>query len=117
MHEELEQTLFRRWPTWFDIQGFEHGDGWFDILWRLCMDLRPLVDELEGESSQSFAVVRVREERGGLRVYVNDGTDAIYERIQAAEEESYQVCEICGEPGSRWQNGWIRTRCAEYAEE
>jgi hypothetical protein len=117
MHEELEQTLFQRWPAWFDIQGFEHGDGWFGILWRLFADLRPLVDELEGQGNQSFAVVRVREERGGLRVYVNDGTDAIYERIQAAEEESYHVCEICGEPGSLRQNGWIRTRCAEHAED
>jgi hypothetical protein len=24
-------------------RGFEHGDGWFDILWRLCEDLEPLV--------------------------------------------------------------------------
>lgn len=35
MREELEQKLFLRWPTWFDVQGFEHGEGWFDILWRL----------------------------------------------------------------------------------
>jgi hypothetical protein len=46
MRKELEQHLVERWPTWFhtkgDIRctamprGFEHGDGWFDILWRLC---------------------------------------------------------------------------------
>jgi hypothetical protein len=81
MHGKLEQKLVRRWPAWFDIQGFEHGDGCFDILWRLFADLQPLVEELEREGSQSFAVVRVREERGGLRVYANDGTDAIWERI------------------------------------
>jgi hypothetical protein len=49
MREELEQKLVERWPTWFDTNGdvrrtamsfgFCHGDGWFDILWRLCEDL------------------------------------------------------------------------------
>ncbi len=117
MHEELEQKLFRRWPAWFDVQGFEHSDGWFDILWRLFADLQPLVDELEGGGSRSFTVVRVREERGGLRVYVNDGTDAMWERIEAAQQESLRTCEICGGPGRRRENGWVRTRCDEHAGE
>ncbi len=81
------------------------------------MDLRPLVDELEGEGSRSFTLVRVREDRGGLRVYVSDGTDAILERIEAAQQGSFLTCEVCGRPGWRRQNGWIRTRCDEHAEE
>ena len=50
MRKELEQKLFERWPTWFNpkgdfrltamTRGFEHDDGWFDILWRLCEDVR-----------------------------------------------------------------------------
>jgi hypothetical protein len=28
-------------------QGFECGDGWFEVVWRLCSDLEPLVRELE----------------------------------------------------------------------
>ena len=117
MHEELEQKLVHCWPTWFDIQGFEHGDGWYGILWRLFTDLRPLVEGMEGEGSQPFEVVRVREEGGGLHVYVSGGTDDIYERIQAAEEESRRTCEVCGKPGYRWGDGWTRTRCDEHAEE
>ena len=117
MRDELEQKLARRWPDWFDVQGFECDDGWFDILWRLFTDLQPLVEELDRENDRPFAVVRVQEERGGLRVCVNDGTDDIYERIQAAEMDSHHVCEVCGEPGGRRQDGWIRTRCAEHAEE
>jgi hypothetical protein len=48
MQKELEQRLVKRWPTWFNTEGdirytgmsrgFDHGDGWFDILWRLCED-------------------------------------------------------------------------------
>jgi len=117
MHEELEKKLFRRWTAWFDIQGFEHGDGWFGIIWRLFEDLQPLVEELEGEGGQPFAVVRVREEGGGLRVYVNDGTDAMWERIEAARQESLLICEVCGQPGWRREDGWIRTRCDDHAGE
>jgi hypothetical protein len=53
MRKELEQRLFERYPTWFNPKGdFRHtampwgfcnDDGWFDILWRLCEDLEPLV--------------------------------------------------------------------------
>jgi hypothetical protein len=32
--------------------GFCHGDGWFDILWRLCEDLEPLVAEFEAAGHQ-----------------------------------------------------------------
>jgi len=117
MDEELEQKLVRRWPAWFEIEGFEHGDGWFGILWRLFADLQLLVEGMEGEGAPPFAVVRVREERGGLRVYVSDGTDAIWERIEAARQESFLACEVCGQPGRRRENGWIRTRCDGHAWE
>jgi hypothetical protein len=56
MREELEQRLVERWPTWFKTEGdirftampwgFTHDDGWFNILWRLCVDLEPLVAQL-----------------------------------------------------------------------
>ena len=117
MREELERRLLLRWPEWFDIRGFEHGDGWFGILWRLCEDLEPLAEGLEGEGSPPFEVVRVREEGGGLRVYASGGTDAIRERVEAAQEESLRTCEVCGQPGLRRRNHWARIRCDEHAEE
>jgi transposase len=36
-------------------RGFEHDDGWFDILWRLCEDLEPLVASVEAVPFISFA--------------------------------------------------------------
>ena len=80
MRKELEQRLVERWPTWFntggDIRytampwGFAHDDGWFDLLWRLCEDLEPLVAQLEQDSGQKFEVLQVKEKFGGLRFYV-----------------------------------------------
>jgi hypothetical protein len=112
MQKELEQRLVERWPTWFNTEGdirrtamprgFELGDGWFDILWRLCEDLEPLV------AGHEFEVLQVKEKFGGLRFYVRfDGLrlshadDAISRRIGAAMQESFHTCEVCGQPGKR----------------
>jgi hypothetical protein len=92
MNKELEQRLVERWTTWFNIGGdirdtampwgFTHGDGWFDILWRLCEDLEPLVAEFERTSGLKFEVLQVKEKFGGLRFYVNcRRNEAIGERI------------------------------------
>jgi hypothetical protein len=90
MRKELEQRVVERWPTWFntggDIRhtampwGFTHDDGWFDILWRLCEDLEPLVTEMERAGGPKFEVLQVKEKFGGLRIHVNHANDAIRQR-------------------------------------
>ena len=118
MHKELEQKLVEQWPSWFNTegdirytlmpQGFTHGDGWFEIIWRLCADLEPLVAEFEQETGSQFEVLQVKEKFGGLRFYVNcRRNDAIRQRILAAIEESFHTCEICGQPGKLRENGLI----------
>lgn len=79
MRKELEQRLVERYPTWFNTtgdirhtlmpRGFTHDDGWFDILWRLCGDLEPLVAQFEKETGLHFEVLQVKEKFGGLRFY------------------------------------------------
>jgi hypothetical protein len=129
MKQELEQKIVQRWPEWFDVHGdirrtlmpcgFEHGDGWFDILWRLCVDLEPLVADLEQNTGEKFEVLQVKEKFGGLRFYVNIKNDVIHDRIYAAQEESFHTCEVCGQPGTRREgNGgaWIKTFCKKHAK-
>jgi len=125
MQKELEQKLVERWPMWFNVRGdrrqnrmadgFCHGDGWFEILWRLCEALAPLVAAAEKQTGRPFEVLQVKEKLGGLRFYVNHRTDAICERITAAELESMRTCEVCGQPGTRRMGNWIRTLCDEHA--
>lgn len=125
MRKELEQKLVERWPTWFNpegdfrltamTRGFEHDDGWFDILWRLCEDLEPLVAEFEKAGGGQFEILQVKEKVGGLRVYVNDADDSIRLRIETAQLESFCTCEICGQPGKRREGCWIKTLCDEHA--
>jgi hypothetical protein len=125
MQKALEQKLVERWPTWFDTEGdvrytampwgFTHDDGWFDILWRLCEDLEPLVAEFEAAGGHKFEVLQVKEKFGGLRFYVNHKSDAIRQRIEAAIEESFHNCEICEKPGNLREYGLIKTLCDEHA--
>ena len=88
------QKLAGRWPARFNLRGdtrhtgmvdgFCHGDGWFDVLWRLCEELEPLVKEFEEQTGQRVEVLQVKQKLGGLRFYVNHRTDAISERIAEA---------------------------------
>jgi hypothetical protein len=122
MRKELEQRLVERWPTWFNtkgefrhtamVRGFEHDDGWFDLLWRLCEELEPMVAAFQQESGFQFEVLQVKEKFGGLRFYVNcRGNDAIRQRIGIAADESFHTCEVCGQPGTLREGRWIKTLC------
>lgn len=125
MRKKLEQKLFERWLTWFKPKGdfrytgmtlgFRHDDGWFDILWRLCEDLEPLVAALEKQTERPFEVLQVKEKFGALRFYVNHANDAIRQRIEVAQQESFRTCEICGKPGARREGSLIKTLCDQHA--
>jgi hypothetical protein len=125
MRKELEARFVTRWPTWFKISGdprqtwmhygFEICDGWFDIVWRLCEGLEPLVAEDELNTGDPFEVVRVKEKLGGLRFYTNKINDAMLQLMAAAEQQSLVTCDVCGQPGTILQGkGWIRTRCEAH---
>jgi hypothetical protein len=121
MRKELEQQFATRWPAWFrdlygDVTetclhfGFQHRDGWFDLVWRLCEQIEKVVGE-----GTPFKVAQVKEKFGGLRFYFEGGNDAIgaiRACVGAAAQESFHICEVCGQPG--YLIGHNRTRCDEH---
>ena len=125
MRKDLEERLVERFPTWFNMNGdirhtlmplgVQCENGWFNLLWRLCEDLEPLVRDLERETTERFEVFQVKQKLGGLRFYTNHRSEAISSRIEAAEAESFRTCEICGQAGWVRKDGWIRTRCGDHA--
>jgi hypothetical protein len=126
MKKELEQKLVQRWPSWFNVtgdqretrmaDGFAHGEGWFNIVWRQCKDLEPLVAEAEKATGRPFEALQVKQKFGGLRVYVNHPTDTIRKRIETAQLESLRTCEVCGKSGNRREGDRIRTVCDDHAD-
>lgn len=119
MNSELVKRFYDRWPKWFvgltqsPIEsclafGFECGDGWYDLLWRLCEDIEKLGVE------DDFIVDQVKEKFGGLRFYCGPATEEIWQRIEQAEKESIKTCEACGSTKNVTSEGsWITTFCKE----
>jgi hypothetical protein len=125
MSPELDRRLIDRWPKWFDTDGdmqrtlmpfgFQVQDGWFHLIWSLCEDLESLVAGYEGETGQSFEVLQVKEKFGGLRFYVNEGSDPIWQRIERAEMDSLKICEVCGRLAQQ-NDMWTQTLCDQHGD-
>jgi len=73
-----------------------------------------LIDKLYDKISLDVKVVQVKEKFGGLRFYVYNATEDEVDFISFVEEESYTVCERCGQPGKlRTDRNWVLTLCDE----
>lgn len=94
--------------------GFEHGDGWYDLIDTLCgriqyyIDNHVYVDQVVAE--------QVKEKFGGLRFTVRGGNEATDAYIRFAEDMSFKLCEVCGNSGRLRKNGfgWLSTLCDEH---
>ena len=112
MKPELEEKLYEKYPNLYKQRflsptqscmcwGIDCGDGWFDIIDELSAKLEPL----------GIEAVQVKQKFGGLRFYVEKGTEEIQDMIDAAEEKSYTICEACGTSGTVRGIVWITTLC------
>ncbi len=96
------------------IWGFECSDGWFDIVYRLCGNIRK---SLQRNPIEGFIVEQVKEKFAGLRFYVSYENDEIESLIKKAEAESFRICEICGKGGETKAKGyWVKTVCKDHSE-
>lgn len=139
MTEEKDKALCAKYPKIFRNRrgdpkqtlmcfGFEHDDGWYDIIDTLCNtiqhhldwkresdEFKSLSDEEWDESHQTVAV-QVKEKWGGLRFYVNSSDNYIDGAIALAESLSLRTCEQCGAPGKPRGGGWVRTLCDSHVK-
>jgi hypothetical protein len=132
MKNELESRLVEKYPGIFrdyggDIRktcmgwGFSHGDGWYDLIDKMCED----ITNLAKDTGIEIVAEQVKEKFGGLRFYyytsytgerddkIKEIEQKISDRINQAEAESYKTCEVCGKPGKPNSKGWITTLCKE----
>ncbi len=82
-------------------------DGWLDLIEDL---IKELID-----AGWNKEITQIKEKFGGLRFYINEGSDEIFDIIRKYEEKSYIICEICGKPGKLIKNnGWYKTVCEQH---
>jgi len=104
------ENLSKKYPEIFSKcnLGISVGDGWYDLLDRLCATLQLESNRL---GDQVYAE-QVKEKFGGLRFYYTcNNYQAFDEFIQEAEKEAYKTCEFCGKPGKITQKGWVKVLC------
>ena len=122
MREELDKQLCEKYPKLFvkrdtnepiEMFGFEHNDGWYDIVNNLCSHIQHYLNwkNKESEVVPQVRVVQVKEKFGELRFYYEGGDDYVRGLVTMTESFSGQVCEECGERGQRRSGGWIKTLC------
>lgn len=120
MKIELEKKLFDRFKFYNSNSslmnslmgfGFECGEGWFNLLWELSINIEKELAKIPIETCDSFEVIQVKEKYGGLRFYTNWENNEISKLIEKAESQSEEICEECGNPGKSRGNEWIITLC------
>ena len=87
----LENGFMTNKPPITDSNFFDIDLGWYPLVKELIEDLINL-----GWNKQTC---QVKEKFGGLRFYINEGSDEIHKRITKAENDSYEICEVTGKPG------------------
>jgi hypothetical protein len=148
MREELDRQLVEKYPLIFknrygDMRetamcwGFDHGDGWYQIIDSLCGQIQSHIDwshknhewdlKWNEEHPDDLREVRdpipqvvatqIKEKFGGLRFYHDGGDDIIDGMVRMAESWAYHTCEKCGHPGTLRHGGWVRTLCDTHEEE
>ena len=137
MREDLDKQLVEKYPLIFknrfgDMKetlmcfGFEHGDGWYQILDSLCGQIQHYTDWNNNNRNKGYeqykevpqvVAMQVKEKFGGLRFYYEGGDERIFGMVQMAESWAYHTCEECGAPGTLGGKGWIRTLCPTHRAE
>jgi hypothetical protein len=91
------------------------GEGWFELMWCLSSKLEPISRRLVAEGKAPVRFIQVKESDGGLRCYVDNGTEEVERYLLEAQARSLSTCEACGRPGSLvTQEGWCKTLCPSH---
>jgi len=105
----LENGYFTDRPRIKEAGFFAIGPGWYGLVKEL----------IEGAIAAGWdrQICQVKEKFGGLRFYINSAPDEVRALIREAENKSYEICEVCGEPGEMRHGGWIVTLCDKHNAE
>jgi hypothetical protein len=91
------------------------------VLYGTKLVTQEMIDEAKTKMDEQAALVptvsQVKEKFGGLRFYIDGGTDEHYNYITFAESMSYRICEVCGSKGTYYPFGWHHVACDEHASE
>ena len=125
MSPDKQQALYDKYPELFERHilpatqtcmcwGITTGDGWYDIIDRLC---QRITDHCSDNDIELPRFEQVKEKFGGLRVYFHESVGPVMIQFAVeAENASVQTCEETGRPGTLYLCGsWYRTLADDVA--
>jgi len=108
----VENGYFGDWrPRIYGSWMFSSAPGWNMLVYELTKEIV--------EMGWNRQICQVKEKFGGLRYYPNACSNEVWEKIYKAEQESYTICQHCGNynavactyGGNPY--GWIVTLCED----
>lgn len=113
--ENLPAEYPRLFPNGSLDWGFEHGDGWTQLIITLCQRLEAI---LQNDQGATLIILQVKEKFGELRFYYqlvgaqNETALLIKEAVDLAKTASTSICQSCGRPGELQNSGgWYSVTC------
>ena len=94
--------------------GLECDDGWYNLIDALCSNLQWDTDK---NDHPQIVASQVKEKYGTLRFYTEQSDARQEGQIAFAEYLSGTICDVCGNPGSTNEDGWLQTRCPAHKKE
>ncbi len=93
-HKPVQQSLMSF--------GFECGDGWFELLWRLseAIEKEAARSGIDEQSESWPEATQVKQKGGGLRFYLEHATPTMMPLIEEAEKAAEWTCQECGADGA-----------------
>ena len=91
--------------------GFQCGDGWFNLLYKLSTEIKGTLMRNPSEKTKDYAIVNVKEKFGELRCHQVHGTPETSRLILEAAWRSRAICEFCGKPGELRRGLRAKTLC------
>jgi len=88
------------------------GKGWYQLIHDLFEELI--------KTNWDRDVHQIKKKFGGLRFYIGNANQEVFDIISKYEELSYHICEVCGETGELKNdcgyNGrnWYKTLCNKH---
>ena len=130
MNKKLDNYITTKYPKIFINRysgiknstlsfGYEHGDGWFWLIDKLCASIQSYIDlnnqyRTEDQKISQVIADQVKEKFGVLNFYYHGGDETIHGMVRLAESMSENICEFCGSTEYVGHTiGWISTICKE----
>jgi hypothetical protein len=121
MSPEWEKLIETMCPTvccppkkGYGFGGFSFGDGWINLITKAFIRIEAL--SLNQKKPKVY-LAQAKEKFGQLNLYFSNSTSEMEDISREYEQQSYSVCEDCGDSGStvnqHGKTNWIRTLCKD----